>query len=187
MESVNYIRFDLFGTTYYKTDILNNAANMDTFPKYQNVVTTNLMNKLSSFAGAADNTAKIVVYDQWARYTDEAYIASRLIGAGIGSIASIDNGPWTHTHSTKTYYKTWESDKVYGANKLAKWFYQWTYIDLENTTVNPSMVITELKGGLADIMGKMRQFTLGDTDNDAILEGLRRIVYEWLSKKMTVT
>ena len=48
LESLNYLRFDLYETTTYKTTILDNAANMDTFQKYQNVVKTNLMNDLAT-------------------------------------------------------------------------------------------------------------------------------------------
>lgn len=34
LESVNFIKFDLYESTLYKTDVLNNAASMATFSAY---------------------------------------------------------------------------------------------------------------------------------------------------------
>jgi hypothetical protein len=185
MESVNYLRFDLFESTAYKTTILDNAASMATFAQYQNVVKTNLMNDLATeFAAAGNGTDKVAAYDKWARKVDESYIACRILG-DIGNIS----GAFTHA---VTHYGTWPlSSNETNGKSYARWFYQWTYIDLEDTTggsrinnVSGSFVSADLRTCLDKAMEGLRTYTMTSTQKDALHEGLRKCMYFWLDRKI---
>lgn len=187
MESVNYLRFDLYESNLYKVDVLNNAGNMDTFAKYQNVVKANLMDKLSSYSSGGTAAANVAVYDTWARRVDESYIACRLLGSSIGNFS----GPFSHS---VTHYGSWDSNATAGGTKYGKWFYQWTYVDLEDTTggsrinnVSGTPVYTDLRTGLNNIMLGMRTHTMTATEKDAIHLGLRQVLYFWLDRRMSTS
>lgn len=145
------------------------------------------MDKLSSYSAGSTATANVAIYDTWARMVDESYIACMLLGAGFGDVT----GPFSHS---VTNYGTWNSNTAYGGTKLGKYFYSWTYTDLEDTStagrinnVSNTPTYTALRAGLDDIMTGLRTYTVTTAMKDKIHEGLREVLYFWLDRRMATS
>jgi len=149
MEAINFLRYDLWGTSILDTHIWIDTANMNSFTKYQNVVRTNLMAGLKTdYDAAGDGAAKVAAYTKWARKVDSTFVACMLY-----------NDTFTYAGTLGTVTARSQTNSKYNAH----WFYYWTTKIEDTSNYNTGSSFTVLQAALDAMVPELLKKTMNNT------------------------